>query len=133
MESALVKISAGLLTDTYQALEELARSRGWSIEEAVRIIIDEGIASRRAVESLAKMDGLSDAEKVIRLLAMLKDAGSDYASLKFQNYAFFQDNKILQMNLTGYKSKIDFLEMYIGKLKEEIALFKGRQEELPSE
>jgi len=131
MEPALVRIGTELLEETYESLAAMARARGWTIEEAARIMIHEGMASIIAEETRQKIEGLPDAEKVVHLLRQLKDVEADYASLKFQNFTFMQDNKILQMNLTGYKCKAESLETFVNELKKEMARLKTAGQPAP--
>lgn len=121
-------VSTELLDEAFQSLNEIAQGRGWSIEDTLRIVIDEGIASFKTEEKAGKLDGLSDSEKVLQLLVMLKDADACYAALKFQNYTLLQDNKTFKLNMAGFKGKIELLEGYISKLKDEIKQLKAELE-----
>ena len=117
----MVTVCTELTDETVQSLGEIAEGLGRNMQETLRLVIFEGIASLRTEEKAGKLDGLTDSQKVGRLLTMLKDADADYASLKFQNFTLFRDNKTLELNLVGYRSKVESLEGYIRDLKDEIA------------
>ena len=126
--SLMKAVSTELLDETFQSLEGIARRRNWSIEDTVRIIINEGIASYHTEDKAKSLKPLSDSEKIDKLMRMLIDADSQYASLKFQNFTLLQDNKTYMLNIAGYKGRIEFLEAHVLRLNDEIKQLKTELE-----
>jgi|GEM_PF-6029089 hypothetical protein len=107
-EKFLVKLE--LDAEVYGRLQRAAEYYGVSVEEYLKYLF--GFVEEQRDYRLMKLDR----EQIIRLV-IRKDG--EIASLKFQNYELFSDNKILTIKLSGCDSMVKMYSETLNRLRQQ--------------
>jgi|FLYL01.1.fsa_nt_gi hypothetical protein len=128
-------VKVGLSNEVLEQVRRLAEENGWAEEEALRIILANGLFYLLGEQRLAELN-LRDSElgvEVTRLTAELMDAQSKYAVMKFRAFTLQQDNQALEFQNTALRVENGMAMSRLDKFREDEELLRAELRRLQNE
>ncbi len=132
-------LSFEILSDDWQALQQLFAANGWTVEDGLRYALAAGQAYIEGTAQLAELEhpaadpspgspvrapqvqaGQALAAEVARLQRERMQVESRYAVMKFRAYSFMQAAQLLEMKLNACRAELDNLRIRNEQMRQQL-------------